>query len=87
MSKSFRIIAADHTGITVSNLERSVAFWQDVLGFDGLQVSPGQRATPTEQAIRLAQAGAIQGIANTARIGKVCLLAAPLDVGEQRRLS
>src|SRR5207247_740035 len=24
---------ADHTGITVSNLERSLAFWRDVLGF------------------------------------------------------
>lgn len=34
MSESFRIIAADHTGITVSNLERSLAFWQDVLGFE-----------------------------------------------------
>ena len=31
---SFQIIAADHTGITVSNLERSLAFWQDVLGFE-----------------------------------------------------
>src|SRR5207249_11684781 len=30
----FCIIAADHTGITVSNLERSVAFWRDVLGFE-----------------------------------------------------
>ena len=30
----FRIIAADHTGITVTNLERSVAFWQHVLGFE-----------------------------------------------------
>ena len=30
---NFRIIAADHTGITVSNLERAVAFWRDVLGF------------------------------------------------------
>jgi catechol 2,3-dioxygenase-like lactoylglutathione lyase family enzyme len=30
----FRIIAADHTGITVSNLERSIAFWRDVLGFE-----------------------------------------------------
>ena len=30
----FRIIATDHTGITVSNLERSLVFWQDVLGFD-----------------------------------------------------
>ena len=30
----FRIIAADHTGITVTNLERSIAFWQDVLGFE-----------------------------------------------------
>jgi glyoxylase I family protein len=29
----FRILAADHTGITVSNLERSLAFWRDVLGF------------------------------------------------------
>ena len=34
MSRSFRIIAADHTGITVSNLERSVAFWRDVIGFE-----------------------------------------------------
>src|SRR6266849_1731527 len=30
----FRIIAADHTGITVSNLEWSLAFWQNVLGFE-----------------------------------------------------
>jgi glyoxylase I family protein len=30
----FRIIAADHTGITVSNLERSLAFWRDLLGFE-----------------------------------------------------
>ena len=30
----FRIIAADHTGITVSNLEQSLAFWQNVLGFE-----------------------------------------------------
>lgn len=30
----FRIIAADHTGFTVTNLERSLAFWQDVLGFE-----------------------------------------------------
>lgn len=26
--------AADHTGITVTDLERSLAFWRDVLGFD-----------------------------------------------------
>ena len=31
---SFRITAADHTGITVSNLERSLEFWQNVLGFE-----------------------------------------------------
>jgi glyoxylase I family protein len=30
--KSFSIISADHTGITVSNLQRSLAFWRDVLG-------------------------------------------------------
>jgi glyoxylase I family protein len=34
VSKPFRILAADHTGITVSNLERSLAFWRDVLGFE-----------------------------------------------------
>src|SRR5205085_3952853 len=33
MSKKFKINAADHTGITVSNLERSLEFWQNVLGF------------------------------------------------------
>jgi glyoxylase I family protein len=33
-TKPFRILAADHTGITVSNLERSLAFWRDVLGFE-----------------------------------------------------
>jgi len=32
--RSFRIIATDHTGITVSDLERSLAFWRDVLGFE-----------------------------------------------------
>src|ERR1043166_4405867 len=30
----FRIISADHTGITVSNLEKSLGFWRDVLGFE-----------------------------------------------------
>jgi catechol 2,3-dioxygenase-like lactoylglutathione lyase family enzyme len=34
VANNFRIIAADHTGITVSNLERSLAFWRDVLGFE-----------------------------------------------------
>jgi catechol 2,3-dioxygenase-like lactoylglutathione lyase family enzyme len=32
--RPFRIISADHTGITVSNLERSLAFWRGVLGFE-----------------------------------------------------
>src|SRR3954471_7794305 len=31
---SFRILAADHTGITVSDIERSLSFWRDVLGFE-----------------------------------------------------
>ena len=30
----FHILAADHTGITVGNLDRSLAFWRDVLGFE-----------------------------------------------------
>lgn len=33
-TKPFRIIATDHTGFTVANIERSLAFWQDVLGFE-----------------------------------------------------
>ena len=33
-TKTFRILAADHTGITVSDLERSLAFWHDLLGFE-----------------------------------------------------
>ena len=34
VAMSFRILAADHTGITVSDVERSLAFWRDVLGFE-----------------------------------------------------
>ncbi|HZR04952.1 MAG TPA: VOC family protein [Candidatus Udaeobacter sp.] len=33
-NNEFRILGADHTGITVSNLERSLGFWRDVLGFE-----------------------------------------------------
>lgn len=33
-TQPFRIIATDHTGITVANLERSLAFWRDLLGFE-----------------------------------------------------
>jgi catechol 2,3-dioxygenase-like lactoylglutathione lyase family enzyme len=34
VSEGFRILGVNHTGITVSNLERSLAFWRDVLGFE-----------------------------------------------------
>src|SRR6476660_10236798 len=33
-ASSFKILAADHTGFTVANLERSLAFRRDVLGFE-----------------------------------------------------
>lgn len=33
-TNEFRIHTADHTGITVSNLERSLTFWRDVLGLE-----------------------------------------------------
>jgi catechol 2,3-dioxygenase-like lactoylglutathione lyase family enzyme len=33
-TNEFRILSADHTGITVLNLERSLAFWRDVIGFE-----------------------------------------------------
>ena len=41
---SFRILAVDHTGITVTNLERSLKFWRDVLGFE-LSHRPHQTGT------------------------------------------
>lgn len=31
---SFRVLGADHTGITVRNLEDSLRFWRDILGFE-----------------------------------------------------
>jgi len=34
VSAGFRILEVNHTGITVTNLERSLAFWRDVLGFE-----------------------------------------------------
>jgi catechol 2,3-dioxygenase-like lactoylglutathione lyase family enzyme len=33
-TKPFHIIATDHTGLTVANIERSLAFWQGVFGFE-----------------------------------------------------
>jgi catechol 2,3-dioxygenase-like lactoylglutathione lyase family enzyme len=32
-TRPFQIIATDHTGFTVANIERSLVFWHDVLGF------------------------------------------------------
>lgn len=32
--RPFHIVATDHTGFTVANIERSLAFWKDVLGFE-----------------------------------------------------
>ena len=29
----FHIMATDHTGFTVANIERSLVFWRDILGF------------------------------------------------------
>ena len=34
MGAGFQIEGVDHTGFTVANLERSLAFWRDVLGFE-----------------------------------------------------
>lgn len=31
---SFKVVGTNHTGITVSNLERSLEFWQTVFGFE-----------------------------------------------------
>ena len=47
---SFRILAADHTGITVSDIERSLAFWRDVLGFE-LSHRANQKGELAEQIV------------------------------------
>jgi catechol 2,3-dioxygenase-like lactoylglutathione lyase family enzyme len=33
MTIPFKILQADHTGITVRDLDRALAFWRDTLGF------------------------------------------------------
>src|SRR3954452_25450968 len=43
-----QILSADHTGITVSNLERSLAFWRDVLGFEFSHRAHQSGQFPTE---------------------------------------
>jgi glyoxylase I family protein len=47
-NKPFHIVSADHTGITVSNLERSLTFWRDVLGFDFSHTAHQTGALATE---------------------------------------
>ena len=32
--RTLAVLSVDHTGFTVSNLERSLVFWRDVLGFE-----------------------------------------------------
>ncbi|MDQ6940119.1 MAG: VOC family protein [Verrucomicrobiota bacterium] len=34
MSAAFQILAVDHTGFTVTDIERSLTFWRDVFGFE-----------------------------------------------------
>src|SRR5438876_11617488 len=44
----FRVLAADHAGITVSNLERALAFGRDVLGFELSHTAHQTGETATE---------------------------------------
>ena len=50
------MIAADHTGITVSNLERSLAFWRDVLGLElshtRIKLASWRKKSPAWPALR-----------------------------------
>jgi len=38
--RKFKILNTNHTSFTVSNLDRSVAFFRDVLGFDVISKAP-----------------------------------------------
>jgi catechol 2,3-dioxygenase-like lactoylglutathione lyase family enzyme len=37
---SFRVLGTNHTSFTVSNLDRTVAFWRDCLGFELVSKAP-----------------------------------------------
>jgi len=57
----FRILAADHTGITVSDLERSLKFWRDVLVFE-LSHRAHQKGEMAEQITGVAGAEILLGV-------------------------
>lgn len=40
MAASFQVLATNHTSFTVSDLDRSVAFYRDVLGFEVTSKAP-----------------------------------------------
>lgn len=77
---AFRIIAADHTGITVSNLERSLAFWHDMLGFQ-LSHTAHQTGELAEEITGVAGAEIKLAVLKTAGGHKIELLEylAPVD--------
>ena len=37
---SFRVLGTNHTSFTVSNLERTLAFWRECLGFELVSKAP-----------------------------------------------
>jgi catechol 2,3-dioxygenase-like lactoylglutathione lyase family enzyme len=89
---TFRILAADHTGITVSNLERSLQFWRDVLGFE-LSHTAHQTGKLAEEITGVAGAEIKLAVLKTPGSHKIelleyfapedrkCLDARPCDVG------
>ena len=40
MTMPFKILRADHTGITISDIKASLSFWRDTLGFKPLYRAP-----------------------------------------------
>jgi catechol 2,3-dioxygenase-like lactoylglutathione lyase family enzyme len=77
---NFKIVAADHTGITVSNLERSLEFWRDVLGFE-FSHSAHQKGERPEQITGVAGAELKLAVVKTPNGHKIELLEyfAPAD--------
>ena len=73
-------ISADHTGITVSNLERSLAFWRDVLGFE-FSHTAHQKGELAEEITGVQGAGIKLAVLKTPRGHKIELLEylAPAD--------
>ncbi len=91
MTMPFKILQADHTGITVRDLDRALAFWRDTLGFkltyrarrEGTYAAEvtGVPGATIEIAVLLAPGHKIELLHYTAPEGREAFRPRPCDLG------